>query len=369
MKITFCLESSFNSGGMERMLSVIANAVAEHEEVTVVTVFNEGRSDCFAFSSKVMRVDLGICRSSMASAKEVKKEYRRQLEQWLVQHRQDVTVSLGSLEFFFLPWLKDGSKKVFWFHFALNYDVLTCAITPWPWANNIIGKMKRRRRIAIARKYDRVVCLSKADLAKWRRHMPHVSQIYNPLTVSKWAEPDYGAHRVIAVGRLDRQKGFDWLISAWQKVHQKYPDWQLDIYGEGADRRQLQQQIDRLQLGGVVSLPGSTAEINREYARHSLMVLSSRYEGFGLVLCEAAVCGVAQVAFDCESGPAEIIDHGKSGLLVSPVGNIDGLADALCQLMADEDKRCSMGKWAEVKARQWALDVITGQWLDLFHGL
>lgn len=151
--------------------------------------------------------------------------------------------------------------------------------------------------------------------------MSNVSQIYNPNTITKSNEPDYTAKRVIAVGRLDPQKGFDVLISAWKRVAELYPDWTLDIYGEGDSRQSLQRQIDELSLGDRVFLRGRSNDMSEEFARHSIMVLSSRYEGFGLVLCEASVCAVPQVSFSCESGPSEIISDRESGILVSPVGD------------------------------------------------
>lgn len=347
------------------MLATIANAVAEtgEYEVTVVTAFNEGRPDYFAFDDSVARVDLGIRRSDMA-AKAVKAEYKKRLTEWLTHNLQDVAVSLGSLEFFFLTGIKDGSRKMFWFHFAFNYYIQTCRRTPWAWANRLIGRMTQMRIVRVARRYDRVVVLSKADLKTWRRYLSNVTQIYNPLTITPKGSPDYGVHRAIAVGRIERQKGFDYLVEAWRTVHEQYPDWRLDIYGGGeeGDIRRLQQQIDDSGLTGVVTLCGRTADIAAEYSRHSLMILSSRYEGFGLVLVEASACGLPMVSFDCEQGPAEIITHGRDGYLVSPVGNTRGLADAICRLCGDESLRRSMGEAAREASERFTIDKITEEW-------
>lgn len=217
MNIAFCLESTFNSGGMERMLSVIANAIGYSETVMVITAFNEGRTDYFAFNDCVRRIDLGIRREAYGK-RGLKRQYRHLLERCLIDNPQDVTISLGSLEYIFLPTLKDGSKKVLWFHFALNYDMMTCHVSRFRAVNRLVGTLKTYRRLWLAKKYDHVVCLSKEDLKRWRRHMSNVSQIYNPNTITKSNEPDYTAKRVIAVGRLDPQKGFDVLISAWKRV-------------------------------------------------------------------------------------------------------------------------------------------------------
>lgn len=368
MNIAFCLESSFNSGGMERMLSVIANALCANYDITVITAFNSGRPDFFGFEDGVRRVDLGIVRDDFVP-KSLRQEYKARLERYLVDNPQDVTISLGSLEYFFLPALKDGSKKVLWFHFALNYDVMTCHMSRFRFVNRLVGTLKTYRRFWITRRYDHVVCLSKEDLKRWRRHISNVSQIYNPITITKTKEPDYSSKRVIAVGRLDGQKGFDLLIEAWKLEHERFPDWSLDIYGEGDLREPLQRQIDDLGLSGSIVLRGRTQNISQEYARHSIMVLSSRFEGFGLVLCEASACGIPQVSFNCESGPSEIIEDHKSGILVKRVGDIHGLASALGELMSSEDVRRRMGQYAEQLSHRFDLTEIVSQWHELLSGI
>lgn len=368
MNIAFCIESSFNSGGMERMLSVIANALCADYNIIVITAFNNGCPDFFGFDEKVRRVDLDIIRDNFAR-KELRQEYKLRLERYLTDNPQDVTISLGSLEWFFLPDLKDGSKKVLWFHFALNYDMMTCHVSRFSFVNRLVGTLKTYRRLWVARKYDYVICLSKEDLKRWRRYLSNVSQIYNPITISKAKEPDYFAKRVIAVGRLDGQKGFDLLIEAWKLVHERFPDWSLDIYGEGDMREPLQRQIDGLDLSNSIVLRGRTQDISQEFARHSIMVLSSRFEGFGLVLCEASACGIPQVSFNCESGPSEIIEDHKSGILVKRVGDIHGLAFALGELMSSEETRRRMGQYAEKLSHRFDLPEIIRQWHELLGGI
>lgn len=370
MNIAFCLESAFNSGGMERMLSVMANAIGQEHNVTVITAFNEGRQDFFPLEKMVRRIDLGINRGDFIhSSKKLKAIYQNRLEKFLLENPQNITISLGSLEFFFLYKLNDTSQKVFWFHFALNYDIMTCRVSRYKYINHFIGKIKTYRRLYYAKKYNHVVCLSKQDLSSWQKHIKHVSQIYNPICIEKFASPNYKAKKVIAVGRLDKQKGFDILIYAWKKLPAQFHDWVLDIYGEGELREQLQKQINDLSLQHVVKLQGRTNNIAQEFSRHSLMVSSSWYEGFCLVSCEALVCAIAQVSFDYESGPSEIIHDHKSGILVQPVGDSEQLAKALSEMMESEDKREQYGQYAEQLAQHFALNIIKRQWLNLFQTL
>ncbi len=354
---------------MERMLITIANKLTDWYEISIITAFNESEKPFFPISDKVQQYDLRLVQHDYSSGSSRKKAYRERLEAYLFAHHQDVCISLGSLEYTFLTKLKDGSKKVLWFHFALNYDIMTCRVSRFGAVNRLVGTLKTYRRLWLARKYDHVVCLSKEDLKRWRKHLSNVSQIYNPITITKTMEPDYSAKRVIAVGRLDSQKGFDLLISAWKHVQEHFPDWSLDIYGEGDLREPLQRQIDGLGLGGCVALRGRTADMPEELARHSIMVLSSRFEGFGLVLCEASVCAIPQVSYCCESGPSEIIEDHKSGILVKQVGDIHGLALALGELMTSEDMRRRMGQCAERLSHRFDLPEVVGRWRELLDKL
>ena len=353
------------------MLAILANEMSRYYEITVITAFNGCRADGFPFVADVHRVDLGIDRTLYPSSREQKRVYKKELADLLHASAFDVCVSLGSLEMRFLPEIKDGSKKVFWFHFALNYDIETCHITRLSSLNHLIGRAKQLRRIFTARRYDKVVVLSKADCRMWRRFLRNVTYIYNPLTIRKAQDPNYAVMKAMAVGRIDRQKGFDFLLAAWKKVHERFPQWQLDIYGGGSDEnvKELNDQIGACGLSDVVLLKGRCDDMAKAYAEHSLMILSSRYEGFVLVLLEASACGLPLVSFDCKQGPAEIIDDGRNGYLVRPVGNIQGLADAICKLLGNEESRRKMGHEAEIMSERFSMEKITVKWRMLFESL
>ena len=141
----------------------------------------------------------------------------------------------------------------------------------------------------------------------------------------------------------------------------RYPDWQLDIYGDGPQKEELQRMIEDDGLQQPVLLHGRTDDVASEYARHSLFVLSSRYEGFVLVLVEAGICGLPLVSFDCQQGPAEIITS-ENGILVRPVSDSNALATAICKLTGDAALRRNMGQHALGLASRFNLDDIAGQW-------
>ena len=174
-------------------------------------------------------------------------------------------------------------------------------------------------------------------------------------------------NRVIAVGRYTYQKGFDLLVEAWKLVADKHPDWSLHVYGEG-NRAELAKRISELDLTKSFMVNGRTDSIIEKYLESSIFVLSSRYEGFGMVLTEAMSCGVPPVSFACPSGPRDIITHGVDGLLVEN-GNIDHLAQNICTLIENEDLRKVMGGNARESVKRFRKEVIMAEWKQLFEEL
>ena len=371
MKIAFTIDSMYNSGGMERILTTIANHLSQNYTVYIITAFQKDRPYFYRLDNKVDSFDLGVVVPNVSGFTlyaPVKKAYWMRLKEFLFSEHFDVVTSLGGLDLDFLPKIHDGSKKIVWFHFAIDI-----AKTTWIKGKDIksrfIANLITLRRIYYARKYDKIVVLSKTDLRRWLRYTNKVVTIYNPVTIFVDGSSECKSKRVIAVGRLDYQKGFDYLIKAWKQIYKEYPDWKLDIYGDGPLRKELEVQIKDNGLSHVLHLQGVSSNIVREYQNHSFIVLSSRAEGFPLVLIEASSCGLPIVSFDCPSGPSEIVEHGGNGFLISPVGNIDAMANRVMQLMADKSLRQKMGQRSLELSQRFKLENIAAEWIELYNQL
>jgi glycosyltransferase involved in cell wall biosynthesis len=187
--------------------------------------------------------------------------------------------------------------------------------------------------------------------------------------------PDTGGSRatlddkvVVAAGRLTRQKGFDRLLPAWASIAAKHPDWELRIFGEGSKRGALSRQVERLGIGDSAKLMGFTPRLNEEFARAALYVMSSRREGFPMVLLEAMAVGLPVVSFDCPTGPRDIVREGVDGHVVRN-GDREALAAAMSSLMGDDERRRAYGAAAVEGAARYELGNIVRRWEALLAEL
>ena len=214
---------------------------------------------------------------------------------------------------------------------------------------------------------DCVVTLTKYDIPFWQRHAHRIEVIPNMLTITPKQVSDYGTKRVVSAGRYMSEKGFDRLLKAWNLIKKEFCDWQLYIFGNG-NRTPYLKIVAQLQLGEVVHLMPATEDIAKEFSNSSIYVMSSRYEGFGLVLAEAMSCGLPCVSFDCPYGPREIIMDREDGFLAED-GNIEDLAKKLEQLMSNENLRLIMGTKAIQNINRFKPKVIMAQWINLFNSI
>lgn len=222
------------------------------------------------------------------------------------------------------------------------------------------------------RRMDALVTLTKADLRDYRETLPKkprkLTRIPNAVPPMKGEISKLDAKVVVAVGRMTRIKGFHRLITAWEQVAQRHPDWQLRIFGAGPQEDNLRVQIAEAGLEGKVVLPGATPDVGAELEKASIFVLSSRHEGFPMTILEAMAKGLAIVSFNSPHGPKEMITDEFDGLLVKPRTN-GNLAAAIMRVIEDEELRHRLAAGALETTRAYHVDAIGAQWDALLEEL
>lgn len=212
-----------------------------------------------------------------------------------------------------------------------------------------------------------IVTLTKQDIPFWQKYAKRIEVIPNMLTITPKKVTDYEVKRVISAGRYMSEKGFDMLLEAWHLLPEEFRDWHLYIFGNG-DRSMYQNIVDKYNMGETIHLMPATNDIAEEFSKSSLYVMSSRYEGFGLVLAEAMSCGLPCISFDCPYGPREIIKDGEDGFLVKD-GNVQELAQRIEYLMSQEQLRQIMGQQAIQNIARYQAESIMPRWFQLFKSL
>lgn len=213
-------------------------------------------------------------------------------------------------------------------------------------------------------KAQMIVALTEGDAEDWRKDFSNVCVIPDMVHLNEGGLSSLKNKRVIWVGRFDYQKRPMEILIIWQMVIPHFPDWHLDIYGEGMLQLELENVVKSLNMNIHIHKP--TDHIFEAYSGSSMLLSTSLFEPFGLVLPEAMSCGLPVVAYDCPYGPADIITDGVDGFLIRN-RDIHAFADKVCQLIEDEDLRHRMGQNGIVSSQRYRADVIMPKWVDLFQ--
>ena len=211
--------------------------------------------------------------------------------------------------------------------------------------------------------------LTDYDYERYSKFLNKLVKIHNPIPNDfQFNGYNVKSNRILAAGRLSEQKGFDMLIKAMPKVVRKFPEWTLDILGEGKEKEKLENLIRETKMEKNIFLKGYSNEFYKIAEEYSFYVMSSRYEAFPCVLIEIQAKGLPAVSFDCKTGPSEIINNGENGILVE-AENIEKLSNAIIEMIEKDVERIEMSKNAVENSKRFTIDKISAQWKELFENL
>lgn len=380
MKVLYIINKMTNLAGIERILTCKMNYLSEHTSHQIIlTTYEQGRHPIsFPTNDKILHISfdvtiperegssfIGWLIRNMNARHKFKHEFRKILN----TIQPDIVIATGYafpvLDIIINTSHKAGAKTIMESHVQGETVSMTKYIYNSTlkrlfsfWDQRIMNSLKR---------CNCIVTLTNGDVSYWKNYAPQIEVIPNLLTVEPKPVKDYATKRVICAGRYAPQKGFDLLLDAWRQLNRHYSDWQLYIFGNG-DRSPYQKIVDYWGLGSSVHLMNATPNIVDEFTQSSIYVMSSRFEGFGLVLAEAMACGLPCVSFDCPHGPRDIISDGEDGLLVEN-GNTKALAEKIQFLMSKTEIRQVMGEKAAKNIARYEPKIIMNQWCQLFNDI
>ena len=378
MKIAYVYATLATVGGTERMITEKANYLAEKfgYDVTIINFFQlPDDANTFTLSEKVKQVNLGIPYFSQYKYKypkrlwvkwQVNRQLKKGITQAVLQIDPDIVIGVSRQKADMISAIKCRAKKIIECHEA-RYNTLYEPGINKSFPARVFMKINEYIYFnAIERHADVIVTLTPNDKILWKR-AKRVEVIPNFSTMPISHYSNLSTKHVISVGRLEWEKGFGRLVEVWSYVSTKFPDWHLDIYGEGSMYAALK-ALTKIYNAKNISIHNFTTDISQEYANSSICAVTSYYEGFSLVILEAMKHGVPCVAFDCPFGPGSIIEDARSGFLVEN-GDTRLFAERVCRLIQDNELRSQFAKASIERAEHFSVLHIMNQWKTLLKSI
>lgn len=357
MKVTLVIYS-MELGGAQRVMSIVANYWATQGwDVTLITLVDRSQPSFYHLEPQIKLKQLGIIGDSPNLFTFVQTAWQRikMLRVAIVESEPDVVISF----------LNTGNVLTLIACWNLNIPIIVSEHS-YP-AFEDANKFWQLLMKLTYRHADLVTVLTENALPFYPAEQGYRSIVMpNPViipTAEVVTEQLLPKPTLIALGRLHPVKGFDLLLQAFHRLQDRYSDWNLTILGEGPSRAELEELRSQLNLTDRVHLPGQVQNVNAYLRQSDIFVLSSRFEGFPMALCEAMACGLPVIATDCLSGPRDIITDRVDGILV-PMEDLDALTDGLAVLMSDPMQRQQLAQAAPQVLDRFGLEQVMKMWND-----
>lgn len=369
MRLLYVTDALAIFGGLERILIDKANGLSQfyNYDVELLTVNQGNHAIPYKLAPYVRHKDLGIgfhCQYHYRGIRRILMKRKLQslfierLHEEILHFKPDIVICVRADLCSAVAKAKGPIPLVFESHTSYRGTQFEDV--------GMLVRMKGLYYNLSVKRADYIVTLTEGDAVEWKKINPHVFVIPNIVHLNESARySSCTSKSVIFVGRYSRQKGIDYLLKIWEIVQTKHKDWHLQLFcGYGEERDKLLLQIKKMQCH--IHVHEATPSIFEKYRDSSMLLLTSRYEPFGLVLPEAMSFGLPVVAFKCPYGPADIITDGLDGFLVSNY-DVQKFAQRVCQLIESEELRKTMGTYGVKSSQRYAQSYILPMWISFFE--
>lgn len=350
-KITFFIHGIYKMGGTERVVGMIANELIKKYEVEIISLHKDSDKPFYSLNKNIKIID--ILGKELQPVKLYYPYLRYKTKKALKDYHTDVFICAGMGDVGLTSFMRKKTKYITWEHFT----ALQGKVGGIMWLGRVLSK-----------KYaNKIIVLTKKDVElnheKFKTDYEKLVQIYNPIEPHINHDDTYNIHskRIISAGRFTNEKGFDLLVEVAVKVFKKHPDWEWHIYGDGEEFQRINELILEKKLQNNLKLMGRTNKLYSLYKDYSFCVVTSRFEGFGMVIIEAHSSKLPVISFNCNCGPDELIIDGVNGYLIDCF-NIDRMAEKINYLIEHEDVRKKMSEKTYVDKEKLQIENIIKEW-------
>ena len=360
IRLLYITNGISGSGGLERVLSIKASYLADkyNYDVHILTLNDQGKKPFYFFSPRINIHTISVTGNFIKYIYQYVSGIRRIAG--LI--RPDIiSVCDDGFKGFFLPFLLGKPCPMIYERHVSK--LISINENNKRGFRKIFISAKFKLMNVLARSFDSFIVLTEGHMKEWP--INNLTVIPNPTSFFPIDSSSLKNKTVIAVGKQSYQKGYDRLLQAWQLVNQRCPDWKLEVYGKYNLELGLNESAATLKINDSVLFYNPVIDIQKKYLNSSIYAMSSRFEGFGMVLIEAMACGVPCISFNCPFGPADIIQNEKDGFLVDN-GDCRAMADKIILLMENQSLRLRMGKAARKNAIAYLPENIIPRWHNLF---
>lgn len=349
-KITFFAYNMYQMGGIEKVVTLIANELSKKYDVEIISLYQTAELPFYKLSENIKVYS--ILKKELKPIKLYYLYLMYRVRKFLKDYNTDVFICAGTAYVPLNIFLRKRAKYIAWEHMDSS-------------KGRVGGIMWLGRRVS-AKYADNIVVLTKKDLEQNIRFFndeEKLRQIYNPIELMpQQNDYDSNSKKILTVARIELDtKGYDMLVSVAHKVFAKHKEWEWHIYGDGPDFNKLKSLVHKNNLENNLKLMGRTNKMNELYSKYSFFVMTSRHEGFPMVNIEAHYAKLPIISFNCKCGPDEIIQDGVNGFLIECF-DTEKMVEKINFLIENPDVRIRMSENTMLDKEKLQMENVIKEW-------